>query len=136
MIALGRNGESVVFFGSGEKGALVRLECSLDEAQAVLRQLRALLGEEAAPAPAPLLRPIANGRPTVILPAGADPIGDAVREAQERDAQELASRTGHGGATAAAILKRSSEEELAKQEARRQRLLAKSGGTVAGPVDE
>lgn len=46
MIAIGRDGENVVFFGSSSDGSLVQFRCNLNEAESALWQLKAMLGHD------------------------------------------------------------------------------------------
>lgn len=138
MIAIGRDGENVVFFGSSKDGSLVQFRCDLDEAAAALRQLRAMLGEDApAPAfpptsslmqPAPqYLSPIAPRHPAGLVTL-ATSVEDAAREAEERDRREIAARR-HQEETRHAIARPApNPEEASRQEARRLRVLAASAG--------
>lgn len=172
MIALGRDGDHVVFFGSAEDGTLVQFRCNLKEAESALWQLKAMLGHDPEQANRRMMaleqavaglrsesmtllalpqrelgpesaRPI-PARVAFYGPAPAQPGGlvtlatsleDAAREAEERDAREVQARANQQY-TGQRIVQQASQEELAKQETRRARVLARSGGEVEGPVDE
>jgi hypothetical protein len=129
MIAIGRDGEKVLFIG-GNDGKMVTIEATFSEAAGVLRQLNALLGEAA-----PVLRQEADRVAPAPWKLGPEPpkaivrdmvmIADAAAEARARDAAELAAQT----ANVPRIVQRQvSEEALASQERRRQRLLQNGAG--------
>lgn len=148
MIAIGLDGDSVVFFGSHE-GALVTFRGTREEAQGALRQLQAMLGAAPVPTSSPGEGFVVRGAPAWVPPGlpdqppmnvnripasplilpGTPDFGDAVREAAERDAREVAARD-NVGRTVQVAARRTSEEELAKQNARRQRLLGAGDGDV------
>ncbi len=135
MIAIGRDGDDVVIFGSVADG-LAQIRCTMTEARAALRQLAAVVEPEAA---APRL--VGPRGPTPLPPTPVHPIGsplvvltgedDPVREAMARDAEEIAAQE----PVAAAPRRRpTSEADQARREARLARI-AGMGGTVDGPVD-
>lgn len=147
MLAIGRSGAEIVFFGQ-EGSKQVKFTCSEEEARGALRQLAALLQPVSAtveylPVPSTVPPPqqgpngpigpppINNARPPPFLPINqaslADLIGvDPAQEARAKDEREARAR-GNAESTAVRIVKQVSEEEAAKQEARRQRLLAAAG---------
>jgi hypothetical protein len=146
MIAIGRNGDAIVFFGSGEAG-LVQFEASEEEAQGALRQLSALLTESTRPAwvpPGPTPPYPSPDRGVIYEPPRAVPVvtlatdlASAARESEERDRLEIERRRAEGQAPPVRrSIPQDNGEELRRQAARRGRIKANSGGEVDGPVDE
>lgn len=156
MIAIGRDGENVVFFGSAEDGSLVQFRCDLDEAESALRQLKAMLGHDpeqasrrmtalelavselrappmASPPTTSLVQPApqylaADPRYPVGLVTMATTLEDAAREAEERDRREIEARRNVEATRHAIARPAPNPEEASRQEARRLRVLAASAG--------
>ena len=135
MIAIGRDGDNVVFLGAATGGGIVQLLATEEEARGVLRQLSALLGSPSAPGwIPPVLAGIAPA-PGPRAPIGA-PIGLVVDAAAEARARDEAERAAAAMVEARAESAGANAGQAARIAARMARLEKVGAAPVEGPVDE